>query len=148
LLSIQGTRTVDDFHKALGKIIWDYCGMARSKEGLAKARLMVQSLKAEFWKDVRVTGGMNEMNQDLEKACRVADFIELGELMIIDAYNRDESCGGHYRIEYNDEGEAKRDDENFSYVAAWEFTGENGEPALHKEDLKFDNIKMATRSYK
>jgi len=148
LLAIQGTRTVDDFHKALGKIIWDYCGMARSKEGLANARLMVQSLKAEFWKDVRVTGGMNEMNQDLEKACRVADFIELGELMIIDAYNRDESCGGHYRVEYNDEGEAKRDDENFSYVAAWEFTGENGEPALHKEDLKFDNIKMATRSYK
>jgi succinate dehydrogenase / fumarate reductase, flavoprotein subunit len=115
---------------------------------VAKARLMVQSLKAEFWKDVRVTGGMNEMNQDLEKACRVADFFELGELMIIDAYNRDESCGGHYRVEYNDEGEAKRDDANFSYVAAWEFKGENAEPALHKEDLKFDNIKMATRSYK
>jgi succinate dehydrogenase / fumarate reductase flavoprotein subunit len=148
LLSIKGTRTVDDFHKALGKIIWDYCGMARTKEGLEKARKMVQSLKQEFWKDVRVTGGMNEMNQDLEKACRVADFIELGELMIIDAHNRDESCGGHYRVEYNDEGEAKRDDVNFSYVAAWEFKGESAEPQLHKEDLKFENIKMATRSYK
>ena len=148
LLSIKGTRTVDDFHKALGKIIWDYCGMARTKEGLEKARKMVQSLKEEFWKDVRVTGGMNEMNQDLEKACRVADFIELGELMIIDAHNRDESCGGHYRVEYNDEGEAKRDDANFSYVAAWEFKGESAEPQLHKEDLKFENIKMATRSYK
>ena len=148
LLSIKGTRTVDDFHKALGKIMWDYCGMARTKEGLAKAKTMVRELRAEFWKDVRVTGGMNEMNQDLEKACRVADFIELGELMIIDAYNRDESCGGHYRVEYNDEGEAKRDDANFSYVAAWEFKGENSEPSLHKEDLKFDNIKMATRSYK
>jgi len=148
LLSIKGTRTVDDFHKALGKIIWDYCGMARTKEGLEKARKMVQSLKQEFWKDVRVTGGMNEMNQDLEKACRVADFIELGELMIIDAHNRDESCGGHYRVEYNDEGEAKRDDVNFSYVAAWEFKGESAEPQLHKEELKFENIKMATRSYK
>jgi succinate dehydrogenase / fumarate reductase flavoprotein subunit len=148
LLSIKGTRTVDDFHKALGKIMWDYCGMARTKEGLAKAKQMVRDLRAEFWRDVRVTGSADEMNPDLEKALRVADFMDLGELMITDAHHRDESCGGHYRVEYNDEGEAKRDDANFTYVAAWQFNGTDTEPTLHKEDLKFENIKLQTRSYK
>ena len=148
LLSIQGTRTVDDFHKALGLIIWDYCGMARSAEGLIKARGMVQKLREEFWKDVKVTGGLNEFNVDLDKANRVADFLELGELMIVDALNRNESCGGHFRVEYQDEGEAKRDDEHYAYVAAWEFKGVDAEPVMHKEELKFENIKLAVRSYK
>jgi succinate dehydrogenase / fumarate reductase, flavoprotein subunit len=148
LLSIQGTRTVDDFHKELGKIMWEYCGMARSAEGLTKARGLVQKLREEFWKDVKVTGGMNEFNVDLDKANRVADFIELGELMIIDALNRNESCGGHFRVEYQDEGEAKRDDENYAYVAAWQFNGLNADPTLHKEELKYENIKLAVRSYK
>ena len=148
LLSIQGTRTVDDFHKELGKIIWDYCGMARSAEGLTKARQMVRKLRDEFWKDVKVTGGLHEFNVDLDKANRVADFLELGELMIIDALDRNESCGGHFRVEYQDEGEAKRDDENYAYVAAWEFTGLEGDPVLHKEELKYENIKLAVRSYK
>ena len=148
LLSIQGTRTVDDFHKELGKIIWDYCGMARSAEGLTKARQMVRKLRDEFWKDVKVTGGMHEFNVDLDKANRVADFLELGELMIIDALDRNESCGGHFRVEYQDEGEAKRDDEHYAYVAAWEFTGLEGDPVLHKEELKYENIKLAVRSYK
>jgi succinate dehydrogenase / fumarate reductase flavoprotein subunit len=148
LLSIQGTRTVDDFHKELGKIIWDYCGMARSAEGLTKARQMVRKLRDEFWKDVKVTGGLHEFNVDLDKANRVADFLELGELMIIDALDRNESCGGHFRVEYQDDGEAKRDDENYAYVAAWEFTGLEGDPVLHKEELKYENIKLAVRSYK
>ncbi len=148
LLSIQGTRTVDDFHKELGKIIWDYCGMARSAEGLTKARQMVRKLREEFWKDVKVTGGLHEFNVDLDKANRVADFLELGELMIIDALDRNESCGGHFRVEYQDAGEAKRDDENYAYVAAWEFTGLEGDPVLHKEELKYENIKLAVRSYK
>lgn len=148
LLSIQGTRTADDFHKELGKIMWDYCGMARTAEGLTKARQMVRQLRDEFWKDVKVTGGLHEFNTDLDKANRVADFLELGELMIIDALNRNESCGGHFRTEYQDEGEAKRDDENYAYVAAWEFTGLAGDPVMHREDLKFENIKLAVRSYK
>jgi succinate dehydrogenase / fumarate reductase flavoprotein subunit len=148
LLSIQGTRTVDDFHKELGKIMWDYCGMARTAEGLTKARQMVRKLRDEFWKDVKVTGGLNEFNVDLDKANRVADFLELGELMIIDALDRNESCGGHFRVEYQDEGEAKRNDEHYAYVAAWEFTGLEGDPVLHKEELKYENIKLAVRSYK
>ncbi|MDZ4756722.1 MAG: fumarate reductase/succinate dehydrogenase flavoprotein subunit [Bacteroidota bacterium] len=148
LLSIKGTQTVDDFHKKLGKIMWDYCGMARTAEGLTKARVMVQELKAEFWKDVKVSGTNEELNPDLEKALRVADFMELGELMIVDALNRNESCGGHFRLEYQDAGEAKRNDEQYAYVAAWEYKGENGEPLMHKEDLKFDNIKLQVRSYK
>jgi succinate dehydrogenase / fumarate reductase flavoprotein subunit len=148
LLSIQGSRTVDDFHKELGKIMWDYCGMARTAEGLTKARQMVRKLRDEFWKDVKVTGGLNEFNVDLDKANRVADFLELGELMIIDALDRNESCGGHFRVEYQDEGEAKRNDEHYAYVAAWEFTGLEGDPVLHKEELKYENIKLAVRSYK
>lgn len=148
LLSIKGTRTVDDFHKVLGKIMWDYCGMARSAEGLTKARDMIRNLRKEFWSDVRVTGSLDEMNPDLDKAFRVADFIELGELMVVDALNRDESCGGHFRTEFQEDGEAKRNDEDYAYVAAWEFKGLDQDPALHKETLRYENIKLAVRSYK
>jgi succinate dehydrogenase / fumarate reductase flavoprotein subunit len=148
LLAVKGNRTVDDFHKALGKIMWEYCGMARSSEGLTKAQALLKQLREEFWSDVRVTGGANELNVDLEKAGRVADFIELGELMVTDALNRNESCGGHFRVEYQDEGEAKRNDQEYAYVAAWEHKGVGQQAALHKEALKFENVKLATRSYK
>jgi succinate dehydrogenase / fumarate reductase flavoprotein subunit len=148
LLAIKGTRTVDDFHKALGKIMWDYCGMARSAEGLTKAREMIRKLREDFWKDVRVTGSLDEMNPDLDKAFRVADFIELGELMVVDALNRNESCGGHFRTEYQEDGEAQRNDEDYAYVSAWEFKGLDQDPALHKEPLRYENIKLAVRSYK
>lgn len=148
LLSIQGSKTVDDYHKELGKIMWDYCGMARTAEGLTKAKGLLKELRKEFWNNVKVTGGMYEMNSDLDKAGRVADFIELGELMVNDALQRNESCGGHFRTEFQDEGEAKRDDANYAYVAAWEFKGIDSEPQLHKEELVYENIKLATRSYK
>ncbi|RAU81672.1 fumarate reductase/succinate dehydrogenase flavoprotein subunit [Pontibacter arcticus] len=149
LLSIQGTRTVDDFHKALGLIMWDYCGMARNAEGLRFAKAEIRKLRDEFWRDVKVTGVNEELNQTLEKAHRVADFLELGELMVDDALHREESCGGHFREEYQTpENEALRDDENFAYVAAWEFTGTGNQPMLHKEDLKFENVKLTQRSYK
>lgn len=147
-LSVKGKTSVEEFHKRLGKIMWEYCGMARNAEGLKKARKLIQELREEFYKDVRVLGDMNEFNPDLDKAGRVADFIELGELMVIDALNRNESCGGHFREEYQIEGEAKRDDENYAYVAAWEFTGVGADPVLHKEELKYENIKMQVRSYK
>jgi succinate dehydrogenase / fumarate reductase flavoprotein subunit len=139
---------VDDFHKELGKIMWEYCGMARSAEGLTKARKLIQDLRKEFWSDVRVPGSLTEFNPELDKAGRVADFIELGELMVIDALNRNESCGGHFRVEYQDEGEAKRDDENYRYAAAWEFKGVDTDPELHKEHLEFENIQLQVRSYK
>lgn len=148
LLSINGKRTVDDFHKALGKIMWEYCGMARTAEGLTKARKLIQDLRKEFWSDVKVPGSVSEFNPELDKAGRVADFIELGELMVIDALNRNESCGGHFRVEYQDNGEAKRDDDNYRYAAAWEFKGVDAEPALHKEELVYENIKLQVRSYK
>ncbi len=148
LLSIKGTKTVDDYHKELGKIMWDYCGMARTAEGLTKAKGMLKTLRKEFWSNVKVSGAMNEMNPDLDKAGRVADFIELGELMVNDALQRNESCGGHFRTEFQEEGEAKRDDNNYAYVAAWEFKGMETEPELHKEELVYENIKLATRSYK
>jgi len=149
LLSINGSKTVDDIHKKLGKVIWDYCGMSRNAEGLKKAKGMVKEIRQEFWNDVRVLGDKDELNQSLEKAGRVADFLELGELMIDDALNRNESCGGHFREEYQTpEGEALRDDENYSYVAAWEYQGENMDEVLHKEDLKFENVKLTQRSYK
>ncbi len=145
----KGTKPVDHFHKKLGKIMWDKCGMARNAKGLKEAIAEIQELKKEFWKDVKVPGSLNEFNQELEKAGRVADFIELGELMCKDALNRNESCGGHFREEYQTpEGEAMRDDANYAYVAAWEYKGENAEPTLHKEELKFENIKIAQRSYK
>jgi succinate dehydrogenase / fumarate reductase flavoprotein subunit len=148
LLAIKGKHSVDDIHRKLGKIMWEYCGMARNAEGLTKARKMIQDLREEFWKDVCVPGTINEFNPELDKAMRVADFIELGELMVIDALNRNESCGGHFRTEYQDSGEAKRDDENYCYVAAWEFKGVGADPVLHKEELKYENIKLQVRSYK
>lgn len=148
LLSIKGNRTVDSFHKELGRIMWDECGMSRSEEGLKKALQVIPKLREEFWNNVNVPGDAFSMNPELEKAGRVADFLELGELMCQDALNRNESCGGHFRTEYQTDGEAKRDDEKFCYVAAWEFQGVGKTPTLHKEELKFDNVKLATRSYK
>lgn len=148
LLNIKGKKTVDDFHKALGKIMWEYCGMARTAEGLTKARTLIQNLRKEFWSDVAVPGTIDSFNPELDKAMRVADFLELGELMVIDALNRNESCGGHYREEYQDQGEAKRDDEHYAYVAAWEFKGVDSDPVLNKEELKYENIKLQVRSYK
>ncbi|MCW3071530.1 MAG: sdhA [Bacteroidetes bacterium] len=146
--AIKGTKSVDHFHKRLGKIMWDKCGMARNEKGLKEAIQEIRALREEFWKDVRVTGEANEFNPELEKAGRVADFIELGELMCIDALNRNESCGGHFREEFQtEEGEANRDDVNYQYVAAWENKGNNSWE-LHKEELKFEAIKIAARSYK
>lgn len=149
LISIKGDKTVDFYHKKLGKIMWDYCGMARSEEGLRKAKAMIKTLKSEFWSNVKVLGTNEELNHSLEKANRVADFIELGELMVDDALHRNESCGGHFREEYQTpEGEAMRDDENFAYVAAWEFLGEGQEEKLNTEPLVFENVKLTQRSYK
>ncbi|MFG3342065.1 fumarate reductase/succinate dehydrogenase flavoprotein subunit [Glycomyces sp. NPDC048151] len=146
-LNNDGDRTVDSFHRELGKIMWEYCGMERTDEGLRKAIGLIRSLKDEFWRRVKVTGKNEQLNQELEKAGRVADFLELGELMCIDALHRTESCGGHFRAEsQTEDGEAKRDDDNFSYVAAWEF-GEDG-PVLHKEALEFEYVKPTQRSYK
>jgi len=149
LLSINGTKTVTHYHRELGKIMWEYCGMARTAEGLSKAKGLVRELRDDFWKNVKVTGTGEELNQNLEKAGRVADFLELGELMIEDALQRNESCGGHFRVEYQtDENEAKRDDEHFAYVAAWQYKGFGQPEELHKEELKFENVKLTQRSYK
>lgn len=148
LMSIRGTKSVDHFHKKLGKIMWDKCGMARNEAGLKEAITEIQQLRAEFWKDVRIPGEANELNPELEKAGRVADFLELGELMCLDALNRRESCGGHFREESQTaEGEAQRDDENFSYVAAWEYKGDS-QYELHKEMLEFVECIPTQRSYK
>jgi succinate dehydrogenase / fumarate reductase flavoprotein subunit len=148
LINVKGTKSVDYFHKILGKIIWNECGMSRNAEALKKAISDVQALRAEFWSSVLVPGTADEFNTELEKAGRVADFLELGELMCKDALERNESCGGHFREEYQtEEGEALRDDENFSFVSAWELTGDN-QWNLHKEELKYENIKIAARSYK
>jgi succinate dehydrogenase / fumarate reductase flavoprotein subunit len=149
LLNTKGARTVDSFHRELGKIIWDYCGMARNKAGLEKALGLIPALREQFWKEVCVLGANEEFNQSLEKAGRVADFLELGELMCIDALHRNESCGGHFREEYQTpEGEALRDDANYSYVAAWEYKGPGQSPALNKEPLTFDYVHPSQRSYK
>lgn len=148
MMNIKGSKSVDHFHKKLGKIMWDKCGMARNEKGLTEAISEIRALREEFWKDVRVPGSANEFNTELEKAGRVADFIELGELMCKDALNRKESCGGHFREDsQTEDGEAKRDDANFSYVAAWEHKGV-GEFELHKEELKFDVVHPSQRSYK
>jgi succinate dehydrogenase / fumarate reductase flavoprotein subunit len=148
LLSINGTRSVDHFHRELGKILWEHCGMARNQAGLEKALSEIPALREEFWKDVRVLGGAS-LNQSLEKATRVADFFELGELMVRDALHRQESCGGHFREEsQTDEGEALRDDDNFAYVGAWEWTGKGSLPNLHREPLDFEYVKLTQRSYK
>jgi succinate dehydrogenase / fumarate reductase flavoprotein subunit len=149
MLSINGNKTVDEFHKELGKLMWDYCGMSRSAEGLQYAKGKIRELREEFWTNVKLVGVNEELNQTLEKAGRVADFIELGELMVTDALNRNESCGGHFREEYQTpENEALRDDENYAYVAAWQYTGDTSEPILNKEELKFENVKLSQRSYK
>jgi succinate dehydrogenase / fumarate reductase flavoprotein subunit len=149
LLSIKGSRTVDSFHRELGKLMWDKCGMARSAEGLREAIQRIPALREEFWQNVNVPGSDAELNQALEKAGRVADFLELGELICRDALHREESCGGHFRVEHQTEdGEAKRDDDNFAYVAAWEWRGDNAEPCLSREPLTFENVQLATRSYK
>ncbi len=149
MLAVRGTRSVDWFHRELGKIMWDYCGMARSRPGLEKALSEIPALREEFLTDVRVLGENESLNQSLEKAGRVVDFFELAELMCVDALHREESCGGHFREEHQtEEGEALRDDDGFSYVAAWEFAGRGRPATLHKEDLNFEYVKLAQRSYK
>ncbi|MBK7330455.1 MAG: fumarate reductase/succinate dehydrogenase flavoprotein subunit [Dehalococcoidia bacterium] len=149
LLTNNGKRSVDSFHKELGHLCWNYCGMARNKSGLETAIKDIDALRQEFWSDVRVLGDGDSMNQSLEKAGRVADFIELGQLMCQDALHREESCGGHFREEHQTpDGEAQRDDDNYAYVAAWEYTGAGTAATLHKEDLVFENVHLAQRSYK
>jgi len=149
LLEINGKNTVDYYHKKLGKIMWDKCGMSRNEKGLKEALKEIRELREEYWQNVKVTGTSDELNMSLEKALRVADFFELGELMVEDALNRNESCGGHFREEsQTPEGEAKRDDENYTYVAAWEYKGLDKKPALNKEELIFNNVKLTQRSYK
>ncbi len=148
LLAVQGTRTVDAFHRELGKLLWEHCGMARSADGLRTALARIPDLRAEFWRDVKVLGTGEELNQSLEKAGRVADFLEFAELMCRDALEREESCGAHFRTEYQLDGEAKRDDARFAYVAAWEYAGEGKPPVLHKESLDYESVHLATRSYK
>ncbi len=149
LLGIKGKRTVDSFHRELGKLMWDYCGMGRNDAGLKQALERIPEVRAEFWENVNVPGSGAELNQSLEKAGRVADFLELGELMCVDALHRSESCGGHFREESQTaEGEALRDDDNFSYVAAWEYTGPGKKPILHKEPLEFEYVHPSQRSYK
>jgi succinate dehydrogenase / fumarate reductase flavoprotein subunit len=149
LLSVKGKRTVDSFHKEIGKLLWDECGMARSKEGLEKAIKRFDEIREEFWSDVRVLGDKEELNVSLEKAGRVADFIDFGQLMCEDALNRNESCGGHFRVEFQTpEGEAMRNDDDYFYVSAWKFKGEGNKPDLIKEPLNYETVKLATRSYK
>jgi succinate dehydrogenase / fumarate reductase flavoprotein subunit len=149
MLSVNGNRTVDDIHRELGRTLWDNCGMARSEQSLQKALSEIPAIREEFWKNVRVLGENETRNQSLEKAGRVADYLEFGELLVRDALHRNESCGGHFREEFQTEdGEARRDDEHFSYVAAWEFTGVGDDPVLHKEQLEFEYAHPSTRSYK
>jgi len=149
LLSINGTQSVDHFHRALGKVMIEYCGLSRSQEGLEKALSEIRTLKAEFWSDLKVLGTSDSLNQSLERAGRVADFFELAELMCIDAIDREESCGGHFRVEHQtDDGEAKRDDENFAFVSAWEWNDTESDQTLHKEPLEFEYVALSQRSYK
>ena len=149
-LSNNGTKTVDYFHKRLGLIMWNKVGMGRNEQGLKEAISEIDALRAEFYKDVFVPGSADELNQELEKALRVADFLELGQLMAMDALERNESCGGHFREEYQDaEGETLRDDENYAFVSAWEYKGPDiSKEELHKEELKYEYIKIAARNYK
>jgi succinate dehydrogenase / fumarate reductase flavoprotein subunit len=149
LLSIRGKRTVDSFHKELGKVMWDKCGMGRNAKGLQEALTRIPALREEFWKDVNVLGDGEELNQSLEKAGRVADFLEFGELVCLDALERRESCGGHFREEYQTpDGEAMRDDAQFAHVAAWEYLGPGTKPKRHVEPLTFEHVRPAARSYK
>jgi succinate dehydrogenase / fumarate reductase flavoprotein subunit len=149
LLGIKGTRTVDSYHRELGKLVWEYCGMLRTAEGLQFALGRIPELREQFWHDLRVLGSGEELNQSLEKAGRVADFFELAELMCLDALERDESCGGHFREEFQTpDGEALRDDDRCAYVAAWEFRGVGNAPGLYKEPLSFEYVHPVRRSYK
>jgi succinate dehydrogenase / fumarate reductase flavoprotein subunit len=149
LLSVQGKRTVDDFHRELGAILWDYCGMSRNNEGLARAKEMIRALRGEYWQNVRVPGVSEDLNQSLERAGRVADFLEFAELMVDDALGRQESCGGHFNEAYQTaEHEALRDDENFCHVAAWQYTGEESAPERQIEPLEFEHVHLTQRSYK
>ncbi|PJZ52536.1 fumarate reductase/succinate dehydrogenase flavoprotein subunit [Leptospira adleri] len=147
-LSIKGKRTVDSFHRQLGKLMWDKCGMARNDKGLREAIAEIPKIREEFWQNVNVPGSGNDLNQSLEKAGRVADFLEFGELLCLDALTREESCGGHFREEYQEEGEAKRNDDKFCHATAWEFNGVGKKPTEHREKLEFENVHLATRSYK
>jgi succinate dehydrogenase / fumarate reductase flavoprotein subunit len=147
-LTVGGTRSVDSYHRELGNIMWEYCGMERTEDGLKKAIDLIRTLKEEFWRNVKVLGTNESLNQSLEKAGRVADFFELGELMVRDALTREESCGGHFREEsQTPDGEAARRDEEFAYAAAWEFPGTGDAPVLHKEDLAFEYVHPTQRSY-
>jgi succinate dehydrogenase / fumarate reductase flavoprotein subunit len=149
LLSIKGEKTASSFHKRLGKIMWDYCGMVRNEEGLKKALVLIKELREEFYNDLKVPGTYGEVNQELEKAGRVADYFEVSELLVTDALNRKESCGAHFREEYQTpDGEARRNDEEFAYVAAWEYAGEGKSHILHREELKFEEVELKERSYK
>ena len=149
LLGINGKRTVTSFHRQLGKLMWDKCGMARNEAGLKELLRTIPALREEFWKNVKVTGEGAALNQDLEAAGRVADFMEFAELLVRDALLRNESCGGHFREEFQTpDGEAKRDDANFAFVAAWEYQGEGKEPAMHRESLHYEEVHMTTRVYK
>ncbi len=148
LISVKGNKSVESFHRRLGKLVWEYCGMSRNAEGLEKGRKLIRELREEFYQDVFIPGSADEFNPELEKAVRVADFLELGEVMMVDALNRNESCGGHFREEYaTPEGEAKRNDKDYAYVAAWSWS-EDGNHKLHKEELTFENVELKTRSYK
>jgi succinate dehydrogenase / fumarate reductase flavoprotein subunit len=149
LLTVKGKQTAASLHKRLGKIMWDYCGMTRNEEGLKKALTLISDLKKEFWNDLKVPGIIKELNPELEKAGRVADYLELAELLVSDALDRRESCGAHFREEFQTpDGEAQRNDEEFAYVAAWEYAGEDKPHVLHKEELKFEEVEMKVRSYK
>jgi succinate dehydrogenase / fumarate reductase flavoprotein subunit len=149
LLAINGKRTVTSFHRELGKLMWENCGMARTETSLKLALKRIPELRAEFWKNLKVTGEGSSLNQDLEAAGRVADYLEFAELLCLDALTRNESCGGHFRVEYQTpDGEALRDDEHFSFVSAWEYQGPDKPPMLHKEPLVYEEVHMSTRSYK
>jgi succinate dehydrogenase / fumarate reductase flavoprotein subunit len=149
LISIEGKRTVDNFQRELGSILWEYCGMSRNNNGLKKAKKLIKDLRAEYWENVLVGGSEQDFNQSLERAWRVADFLEFSELMVIDTLERQESCGGHFNEDYQtDEHEALRDDKNFCHVSAWEFRGDNRKPKIHKEPLTFENVELTQRSYK
>jgi succinate dehydrogenase / fumarate reductase flavoprotein subunit len=149
LLAVNGKRSVNSFHKELGAMMWEKCGMARNEKGLNGLLQQIPALREEFWKNVKVAGQNEELNQNLEHAGRVADFLEFAELLVLDALDRRESCGGHFRTEYQtDDGEAKRDDENFAYVSAWEYAGPGRAPILNKEPLTYEEVHLSTRSYK
>jgi succinate dehydrogenase / fumarate reductase flavoprotein subunit len=149
LMSIRGARTVDSFHKELGHVMWEFCGMSRNAQGLQQALQKIPKIREEFWSNVRIPGEASQVNPELEKAGRVADFLEQGELMCWDALERNESCGGHFREEFQTaDNEAKRDDANFCHVAAWEWNGPTKKETRHQEELEFENVHLATRSYK